>query len=64
MRKGDKKQNMGNQIYSVKERYNYLKDMSTHICDYLEKENFGVSKKELDIFIQILHKELEFKFHF
>lgn len=64
MRKGDKKQNMGNQIYSVKERYNYLKDMSTHTCDYLEEEKFAVSKEELDVFIQLLHQELQFKLNF
>lgn len=49
---------------STKQRYEYIKNMSTHTCEYLEQEKFRVSKEELDVFFQLLQQELKFKFRF
>ena len=48
----------------TKTRYEYLKTMSSFVADKLEEEKFAISKKELDVFFELLKLELQYKYNF
>lgn len=57
-------QKEGEKVEETKTRYEYLKTMSSFVTDKLEEEKFAVSKKELDVFFELLKLELQYKYNF
>ncbi len=47
--------------YNARDRYEYIKNMSKRVCDYLENERFGVTEEEYNVFLNVLKEELKFR---